>query len=914
MKILFGIIGALIGAAFAYRSGTIFFGFAIGVIIATLLEQKEQIEELKKQIQSFRPEMSPAQKQESSLAPVINENEQQNAVGEIERSGNFPDFEPEVLFAEENNTENIEPSLQDTADPWTTNEEPAGDSTENENQPHLATNLFQSVKHFFTSGNVVVKVGVIILFFGVAFLLRYAAERNAFPIELRLAAVAAGAIVMLFFGWRLRITHTTYALVLQGGAVGILYLTVFSAAKLYHFLPLGFAFALMFALVILSCFLAVIQDSKSLASFATTGGFLAPVLTSTGEGSHVALFSYYLLLNAGILGIAWFKAWRILNWLGFVFTFVIASLWGYQSYTPAHFNTTEPFLIVFFLFYIAIAVLFAHRQAPHLKGLVDGSLVFGVPLVGFALQTALVRDFEFGRALSAVAMAGVYIALAKILWHKQVKGMRMLTESFLSLGIIFASLAIPFALDGHWTAATWSLEGACIAWVGIRQSRVSARIFGLLLQAGGALAFITASYGTIDTYPIINSAFIGSILISIAGLFSAYQFYSLKEKLYHWEHSFHVVLMIWGLTWWFVTGFIEIEDYLASRYEINAALFFMAISWLMVSLLGRSLDWKKFEQPPMLLLPGMAFFAFLSFVDSSGRNPFTNYGFITWVSAFSIQYLLLYRCHKIWTRKFLALSHSATLWLLIFISTWVIADFVYEQVPQSRIWGDVIWGLIPAISILNILLMKDRPGWPIQLFPQSYLSSGLLPVVSYSAVWIMFACLYEANPKPLTYFPIINPLDLTQIFSIIFIFIWLRELQQKHMPAPGNINIQSLFMVLGGIAFLWFNSVIAHTIHFNFSVPYSLKAMTHSSVFQTSISISWTLIAFCIMWLSTQLQKRPTWFIGAILLAVVVLKLFFVDLENISTVARIVSFMSVGILMLVIGYFSPIPPKQVEQN
>ena len=128
---------------------------------------------------------------------------------------------------------------------------------------------------------------------------------------------------------------------------------------------------------------------------------------------------------------------------GFVFTFVIGAAWGIKYYQPQYFGSTEPFLVLFFLFYLAIAVLFAHRQPPQLKGLVDGTLVFGVPLVAFTLQAALVRDFEFGRALSALAMAAIYIGLAKILWHKQVEGMRLLTESFLALGVIFASLAIP---------------------------------------------------------------------------------------------------------------------------------------------------------------------------------------------------------------------------------------------------------------------------------------------------------------------------------------------------------------------------------------------------------------------------------------------------------------------------------------
>ncbi|MEJ2094466.1 MAG: DUF2339 domain-containing protein, partial [Gammaproteobacteria bacterium] len=93
------------------------------------------------------------------------------------------------------------------------------------------------------------------------------------PVELRLAAIAAGAIVMLIVGWRLRFKNANYALVLQGGAVGILYLTVFASAKL-NVLPLTLAFFIMLGLVIFSCLLAILQDSRTLAMFATAGGFL----------------------------------------------------------------------------------------------------------------------------------------------------------------------------------------------------------------------------------------------------------------------------------------------------------------------------------------------------------------------------------------------------------------------------------------------------------------------------------------------------------------------------------------------------------------------------------------------------------------------------------------------------------------
>ena len=149
--------------------------------------------------------------------------------------------------------------------------------------------------NFFFGGNALVRFGVIVLFFGVAFLLKYASEHIEVPIEARLIGVALGAIVMLAIGWRLRLSRPGYGLIIQGGGVGLLYLTVFAAFRLYQLLPAGLVFALFTAMAIFSAMLAVLQDSRSLAAMAVTGGFLAPLLASTGGGSHVMLFSFYAL-------------------------------------------------------------------------------------------------------------------------------------------------------------------------------------------------------------------------------------------------------------------------------------------------------------------------------------------------------------------------------------------------------------------------------------------------------------------------------------------------------------------------------------------------------------------------------------------------------------------------------------------
>ncbi len=108
--------------------------------------------------------------------------------------------------------------------------------------------------------------------------------------------------------------------------------------------------------------------------------------------------------------------------------------------------------------------------------------------MGFGLQFALVQHLEFAAAFSALGLGMIYMGLARLLSGGRAL---LLAETCLALGVIFASLAIPLGLDARWTAAAWAVEGAGIFWLGLRQQRPLARAFGLLLQLGSALAFLS---------------------------------------------------------------------------------------------------------------------------------------------------------------------------------------------------------------------------------------------------------------------------------------------------------------------------------------------------------------------------------------------------------------------------------------
>lgn len=374
--------------------------------------------------------------------------------------------------------------------------------------PPPPTWLFEFVARWITGGNPLVKIGGLILFLGLAFLLRYVAEHSVVPIEFRYAGVAASGIALLLLGWRLRGREDSYGLILQGAGVGVLYLTTLAGMKLHPLIPVGAGFVILTGVAAFTVLLAVLQDSLALAAAASLGGFAAPVLASTGGGNHVAFFSYLTVLNLAIVAIAWFKAWRPLNLIGFFCTFFLAGAWGGTHYQPGIFNSVEPFLLLFFASYVLITFLFARRtlaDEPELSGVsfaahvrqaapkvsyVDGTLAFGAPIATFSLQYLIVRSFENGPAFSALGFGLVYIFMAYALFRRTGMRYALLSETLIALALIFGSLAIPLGLEGKWTSAAWAIEAAGVYWTGVRQQRVHARLFALLLLLGSTICFV----------------------------------------------------------------------------------------------------------------------------------------------------------------------------------------------------------------------------------------------------------------------------------------------------------------------------------------------------------------------------------------------------------------------------------------
>ncbi|MBS0589028.1 MAG: DUF2339 domain-containing protein, partial [Proteobacteria bacterium] len=150
--------------------------------------------------------------------------------------------------------------------------------------PRTAPPALLWIKRWLSEGNPLVKAGIVVVFFGVAYLFKYAAEAGwlTVPVEFRFLGVSLVALAALAFAWHKRESHRAFALSLQGGAIGVLILTIFAAYRLYALLPPALTFVLLVVVVAGAGVLAVLQDALALAVLAIVGGFLAPILASNG--------------------------------------------------------------------------------------------------------------------------------------------------------------------------------------------------------------------------------------------------------------------------------------------------------------------------------------------------------------------------------------------------------------------------------------------------------------------------------------------------------------------------------------------------------------------------------------------------------------------------------------------------------
>jgi len=180
----------------------------------------------------------------------------------------------------------------------------------------------------------------------------------------------------------------------------------------------------------------------------------------------------------------------------------------------------------------------------------------------------------------------------------------------------------------------------------------------------------------------------------------------------------------------------------------------------------------------------------------------------------------------------------------------------------------------------------------------------------------MAALVAEGVTDPLPYVPLINPVDLSVALALVALALWRRMVGTAHdTPDAAEALLGKPALIAGGVlAFVAINGIWLRTAHHWLGVGWSAAALGQSPVVQTGLAILWTLMAMGLMLFARRRALRVSWLVGAGLLVVVVIKLLLVDMSKAQGWERIVTFIGVGVLMLVIGYFVPLPPRKTREE
>lgn len=782
--------------------------------------------------------------------------------------------------------------------------------------PDIFANAFGWIRGWFTEGNVPVKIGMLVLFFGVAALLKYASDQGWMhvPIPLRLAGIAAAAIGGLVFAWRQRETRRSFSLSLQGGAIGVLMLVTFAAYKLYGLVPAGAAFAITIALVVGIGVLAVLQNALALAVFGILAGFLAPIWLSTGSGNHVALFAYYAVLNLGIFGIAWAQSkgrgpWRLLNLLGFVFTFGIGTVWGVLDYRPEKFASTEPFLLLFFALYLLIPIFYARRRStaglednPH--ALVDGTLVFGTPLVAFALQAGLLQGERMPLALSALGAAAIYALLAAMLRRRE--QFASLVDTYAVLAVGFSTLSVPLALSARATASVFALEGAALVWLGVRQRQRLPQISGLLLQLAAAAAYMAgiggissgfSQTGMLDVVadtPIANPAFMGALLIALAGFATAWTYRHERDN------GLVGLLSLWAFGWWTFAGMQEIVDHVSNPERVDALFAFVAFTGWMAAEVRRRED-------AMTVLGGIAAAALVLGVPfaiaqtfAHDAHPFAGSGSAAWLAfaALGWRSLVCLRDTGVAVRL---LAHGGWLW------SWVVAIAItaFHFADRAHVGDGWQWVSVGLPLLVFAALLQLRPALLAQPLAEAFddYRRALL-----ASAWLALgigwglSLFFPGVSKPLPWVSLFNPLELLQLAALAL-------LAQRAWSKQSRIGVP-MFAIA---AFAWITFATLRATHHWGGAAWS-PSMLDDNIVQTALTVVWSALGVLGWIFGSKRGDRLLWGAGAVLMGVVLLKLLLIDRSHLGNLFGIVSFIAYGLLCTAVGYFAPAPPRRAAST
>ncbi|HRH39530.1 MAG TPA: DUF2339 domain-containing protein, partial [Flavobacteriales bacterium] len=273
--------------------------------------------------------------------------------------------------------------------------------------------------------------------------------------------------LLIFFAHRLREKFRAFSSVLVGGGIAVFYTTIYFAYHRFELIGQAPAFAIMVGITALAVALTLGYDRRELAVISLLGGFAAPFLAANGDGNHRVLFSYLLILDVGMLVLANYKKWHIINVLSFALTTIILVAWSVTDYTEFWFVRPSleafAFAAAFFVVFFAMNLRYnlKHKQA---FSALDHTLLLANTGAFYGVGLHFLSDMDLRVTGLFTALLGVYYLAFALYFHKREGIPRPLKLLLIGLVLTFISLAAPVQLQGSHITLFWAAEAVLLLW------------------------------------------------------------------------------------------------------------------------------------------------------------------------------------------------------------------------------------------------------------------------------------------------------------------------------------------------------------------------------------------------------------------------------------------------------------------
>jgi uncharacterized membrane protein len=439
----------------------------------------------------------------------------------------------------------------------------------------------------FIGENLINKIGIIIIIIGVAIGAKYAIDNDMISPLTRIIFGYLTGMGLMGFALKLKTKYENFSAVLLSGGIAILYFITFAAYDFYGLIPQALAFGLMTIFTGFTVVAAIHYNRQIIAIFGLVGAYAIPFLLSSGSGNVTFLLSYIVLVNVGILTVAFWRDWKPLYYLSFAFTWLIFGTWLVSRYQPtADFGLAMTFLTIFFLlFYGTFMAYKMVKKEPfevgHVVLLVLNSLLFfGVGYILLAGNPTGKHLLGVFALVNGIIHFGVAVAV-----YKNDLADKNLFYLIAGMVLVFITVAIPIQLDGSWVTLIWAGEAALLFWIGrtknarfYEQLSYPVMVLGFLSLVEDWTRFEIKSWEETADYilPVFNIHFLTSILFASAFAFILWIHLQHKQNdeatvSKQLSRGFNTILIagILGVTL-FYTGVLEINNYWTQAYQRSA--------------------------------------------------------------------------------------------------------------------------------------------------------------------------------------------------------------------------------------------------------------------------------------------------------------------------------------------------------